>query len=458
MFFVKGQKPVRPVAGIYNERLRYFRNILVRRFPSTTPVSQQEFVEFYKGRKRTNYQNAVDSLASRSIEPRDAHVKAFVKAEFINFTSKADPDPRVISPRDPRYNVEVGKYLRPIEHRLYAAIGRMFDGPTVLKGYNAKEMGLIFQRKWSSFRDPVAVGLDASRFDQHVSVEALKWEHSVYNGIFKSDELRKLLKWQLKNKVYGHCKDGKLKYTVDGCRMSGDMNTALGNCLIMCALVHCYLKERCIVGSLANNGDDCVVIIESKDLAKFSAGLDEWFKEMGFIMKVEEPVYELEKIEFCQTHPVYNGETYVMTRNYPTSLAKDGLSLKTLTSDNVLKSWTDAVGMGGQALSSGIPVYQSFYGAFLRASSSIVPKITKQNSLRRKRKHEVELEGGLAWLSARMERKIRPISDAARFSFYLAFGTTPDQQITLEHYFDEYNFSLQHKQLAASERLPNWFV
>jgi hypothetical protein len=421
-------------------------------------VSQQEFVEFYKGRKRTVYQNAVDSLASRSVEPRDAFVKAFVKAEFINFTSKADPDPRVISPRDPRYNVEVGKFLRPIEHKIYSAIGRMFDGPTVLKGYNASEMGSIFERKWRTFRNPVAVGLDASRFDQHVSVEALKWEHSVYNGIFKSEELRKLLKWQLRNKVYGHCKDGKLKYTVDGCRMSGDMNTALGNCLIMCALVHCYLKERNIIGSLANNGDDCVVIIESKHLDRFSTGLGDWFKEMGFIMKVEEPVYELEKIEFCQTHPVFNGVSYVMTRNFPTSLAKDGLSLKTLTSNSVLKSWTNAVGMGGQALSSGIPIYQSFYGSFLRASESVSAKSAKQNSSRRRRDHEIKLEGGLAWLSARMVRRVRLVSDASRFSFYLAFGITPDQQIALEHYFDEYNFSLQHKELGASEKLPNWFV
>ncbi len=88
-------------------------------------------MDYYRGRRRTIYQNAADSLLTRSISQRDAKVKAFVKAEFINSDEKPDPDPRVISPRDPRYNVEVGKYLRPIEHRIYGMIAKIFGEPTV---------------------------------------------------------------------------------------------------------------------------------------------------------------------------------------------------------------------------------------------------------------------------------------------------------------------------------------
>jgi len=183
VLLVKGKPSPKPAIGIYRERLRFFRDSILKRFSSTTPVDRQTFVEYYKGRRKTLYQRAVDSLLSSSIRPRDALIKAFVKAEFINSDDKPDPDPRVISPRDPRYNVEVGRYLRPIEHRIYSAIEDIFGEPTVLKGYNAQEIGRIFATKWAKYRDPVAIGLDASRFDQHVSVEALKWEHSVYNGI-----------------------------------------------------------------------------------------------------------------------------------------------------------------------------------------------------------------------------------------------------------------------------------
>lgn len=452
----KGKPTPKPPLGIYKERLRYFRSALLRRFSSTTPVDRQEFVEYYRGRRKTLYQRAADSLLCSSIKPRDALIKAFVKAEFINSDDKPDPDPRVISPRDPRYNVEVGRYLRPIEHRIYNAIAEIFGEPTVLKGFNAQQTGRIFADKWSKYRDPVAIGLDASRFDQHVSVEALKWEHSVYNGIYQSKELRKLLKWQLYNNVVGHCRDGKLKYKTEGCRMSGDMNTALGNCLIMCALVHCYLQSRDIRGSLANNGDDCTVIIERKNLVKFQTGLDEFFLEMGFNMKVEKPVYNIEGIEFCQTHPVFVAGSYLMVRNFPKSISKDCLSLKELSSPKVCRAWLDAVGQGGLSLTGGIPVYQDFYSSYIRISQEIeVPKV-KQNSKRRHRAPDVDLTGGLAWLSKGMSRHYQTISPETRHSFYLAFGVTPCMQEELEGFYRKVDFSHVVGNFGRLKHLPAW--
>lgn len=454
VFYVKGQETPKPHERIYGKRLSYFRKLLLKGFSSTTPVSRDQFVDFYRGRKRTIYANAAESLLSCSISRVDATIKAFVKAEFINSDDKPDPDPRIISPRDPRYNVEVGKYLRPVEHQIYGAIARVFGEPTVLKGFNSEEVGRIFKKKWDKYRNPVAIGLDASRFDQHVSVVALKWEHSVYNGIFHSKELRKLLKWQLRNTVKGYCKDGKLRYTVDGCRMSGDMNTALGNCLIMCALVHAYLRGRGIKGSLANNGDDCTVIIEASDVPKFQCGLTEWFLEMGFNMKVEKPVYHIEGIEFCQTHPVFDGTSYVMVRNFPKAIAKDCLSLKQLQTPGVCKLWMDAVGSGGLSLTGGIPVYQEFYSSFIRAASKI--------QVRRSRKTESpsvhsELTGGLFWLSRGMDRKYRKVSDESRYSFWLAFGTTPDQQIELEKHYASAEFEYSVQDLGGLAHLPAWF-
>jgi len=454
---VKGQPTPKPIEGAYSKHLGGFRRLIVRCFRSTTPVSQQEFVDYYKGRRRTIYQNAADSLLTKGIDQRDARIKAFVKAEFINSDDKPDPDPRVISPRDPRYNVEVGKFLRPVEHHVYAAIGRVFGGPTVLKGYNAQQIGRIFKQKWDTFRNPVAVGLDASRFDQHVSVDALRWEHSVYNAIFGNNrELRKLLKWQLRNKVIGTCRDGILKYITDGCRMSGDINTALGNCLIMCALVHRYAEIRGVHVSLANNGDDCTVIMERSDLEKFTDGLGQWFLEMGFNMKIEEPVDYIEGIEFCQTHPVFIDDSYIMVRNFPKAIAKDCLSLKILSSSTVCKSWLDAVGQGGLSLTGGIPVYQDFYCSLIRVAHGITVERTRQNSRRRNLNVEIELTGGLAWLSKGMSRRISGISPETRFSFWLAFGTTPDQQIEIEKFYRSVEFTHAHR-TDVPFYLPGWF-
>jgi hypothetical protein len=446
VLLVKGKPTPKPRDGIYMERLRYFRNFLFKGFSSTTPIDRQSFVDYYQGRRRTLYQNAVDSLLTKSICRRDAHIRAFVKAEFINSDEKPDPDPRVISPRDPRYNVEVGRYLRPIEHHLYTMVDRIFGDKTILKGLNAQQMGSVFKEKWNHYRNPVAIGLDASRFDQHVSVQALEWEHSIYQGIYKSPELQRLLSWQLKNIVVGYCKDGKIKYQTNGCRMSGDMNTSLGNCLIMCALVHAYLKHRCINASLANNGDDCVVIMESKDVTKFSRGLVEWFLEMGFNMKVEMPVYDIEKIEFCQTHPVFDGHGYVMVRNFPKSISKDCLSLKQLDSPLVCRSWLNAVGQGGLSLTGGIPVYQDFYSTLIQISETVDGSRSRQSSKRRHNVPDADLCGGLEWLSHGMQKKYQSISPEVRHSFYLAFGTTPDEQILMEN---------SYRGLAWSYRIEN---
>lgn len=455
VFYVKGKPPPTPLVGVYASRLSNFRQLLVRRFPSTTRVSYDEFLGFYTGRKKLVYQRAVDSLVASPVNQRDSRVKAFVKAEFINSDDKPDPDPRIISPRDPRFNVELGRFLRPWEHKCYGAIASIFGSPTVLKGLNSAEIGQVFVDKWSMFDSPVAVGLDASRFDQHVSRQALEWEHSVYNAIFRSPDLKRLLKMQLLNDVRGYCRDGKLRYLVEGRRMSGDINTALGNCLLMCALVHAYSASVGVRVSLANNGDDCVVIMETRDLNRFTSGLSCWFLEMGFNMKVEDPVYELEGIEFCQTHPVYTPSGYLMVRNAPKGLAKDCLSLKQMDQQTFAHRWLCAVGEGGLSLTGGLPIYQEFYTSLYRAGLGCYRKGAYQNSTRRH--NSVELEGGLGWLSRGMELKYSVIHPRTRYSFWLAFGITPEQQLAIESYYRGVSFVHRVRQLDRPVHLPAWF-
>lgn len=452
VFLYKGVTPTQPLRNIYERRLSYFRRLLVRGFNSTTPISRQEFVGYYRGRKATIYQKAVDDLVNRAISPTDAHIKAFVKAERINFSDKHDPDPRIIQPRDPRYNVEVGRYLRPIEDRLYHQVAVVFGEDTIFKGYNSQQMAAKFVEKWSRYTKPCGIGLDASRFDQHVSVDALKWEHSIYNRIYNSKELKRLLRWQLVNYGRGYTRDGSVKYQVDGRRMSGDMNTGMGNCLLMCAMVHCYAFEKGIKISLANNGDDCMVVMESSDAHSFTSDLSQWFTEMGFVMKVEKPVYDLERVEFCQTHPINVDGTWLMVRKCATAIAKDCISLQQIVSPYMLRAYLSAVGLGGLSLSGGVPIFQSFYCSLIRSAERL-------HHRRRRRKAPVQasycLDGGLAWLSKGMCRKKSPISQETRYSFWLAFGITPDMQVAIERYYD--NAQIWYAPVLDGAHLPDWF-
>jgi len=136
-------RPPQPAPGVFDRRMSPFRSVLLSHTPSTTPTPREKFPEYYRGRRRTIYENAVDSLSRRDVDAADAKVKCFVKAEKINFSAKKDPAPRVISPRDPRYNVAVGCYLKHIEHMLYRAIAKAFGGTTVSKGLNVEDVALF---------------------------------------------------------------------------------------------------------------------------------------------------------------------------------------------------------------------------------------------------------------------------------------------------------------------------
>jgi len=301
----------------------------------------------------------------------------------------------------------------------------------VFKGMNAAESGERMFALWSSFKNPVAIGLDASRFDQHVSKQALEWEHSIYPLCFAKPyrkRLEKLLSWQVTNTCRGYTEDGKLKYTKLGGRMSGDMNTSLGNCILMCSMIKQYSIVRGVRTLLANNGDDCVVFMEADDLQRFSCGLDGWFRSLGFNMTVEPPCYQFEEIEFCQTHPVYvgpNADSYLMVRHPKWAIAKDTMSIHPFNNEAQYKGWLDAVGTGGLAMTGQIPVFQDFYSAYQRYGSP-----TKYD-----RSSALAQSWGVRRLGLGMTRSYGPILPETRASFYWAFGVTPDEQIVLEEFY-----------------------
>lgn len=417
--------PPSPAVSTIFAGLRVFRSKLLRELGrGSTPVSTEYFVSMYTGRKFLIYAAAEKEYHLYGVKRTDSHSIMFVKLEKVNPTKA----PRCIQPRKPIYNLALGMYLKPIEHRIYRKIQKVFrsETPTVFKGLNVEGMASAMRGKWERFSQPAAVGLDAVKFDMHVSSSMLKWEHSIYVAMFGGDKhLAKLLSWQVKNIGKGFSYDGKLNYKVLGRRFSGDMNTAMGNCLIMCALIYSWALKKNIDIELANNGDDCVVIMEKVDLARWEKGLQEFFLEMGFRMTVESPVYEFEEIEFCQMHPLKVGDGYRMVRNFGTAREKDSMCLLQLRCESDWRKWMGAVGECGLALCSGVPVFQEYYLHMGR------------NGLKSKMNEAVSMQSGMQNMAIGLESKYEPVEDTSRFSFYKAFGVTPDEQVALEEYYSK---------------------
>jgi hypothetical protein len=405
----------------YNAVLGEFKNRVVKAVGrACKPVDPQEFVDSYTGRKKTIYQNALEEYLQEGVKRCHALLRTFMKVEKVPETKS----PRCIQPRSPVYNIGLGRYLKHMEKPLFRAISRVFGQRyTVFKGLNANQMGEEMYRLWAGFSDPIAVGLDASRFDASVDQGLLSWEHSLYMMLFRDKELGRLLRMQLHNCGVAYCHDGKIKYHTSGGRGSGDMNTSLGNSIIMCAIVWSWLRICGVKARLANNGDDCVVIMERCDYTQFSTGFDAFALRLGFTMVVEQPVDEFEEIEFCQTHPVQVGGAWRMVRNYASAREKDSLCLFPLDVPGALQSWLYAVGECGLALTSGIPVFQEFYLAYMR------------NGKPSKMGEAVFMQSGSRMMSRGMDSKFVPVSSESRVSFFKAFGVTPDEQVAMEEYY-----------------------
>lgn len=431
--------PPKPARGAF-DRLLAFRAAVAKAVGPAVPLSVTQVVDLYRGdRRHKMYLRAAESLLVEDLQPRDAWVSAFVKAEKLNLDKKPDPAPRIISPRSPRYNLRIGQYLKHVEKRVFEGIRLVYQakwgcrGPIVCKGLTALGLGRVMRSKWEGFSDPVAVGLDASRFDQHVSEQALKWEHGLYLALYRGEprrDLARLLAMQVVNYGVAKLRSGRVKFKVRGGRMSGDINTSLGNCVIMTGLVYRYAEEKGIRIDLANNGDDCVIIMERRDLQAFQQGLDQWFLTYGFSMKVEQPVYHFSQIEFCQTKPIRVAEGWTMCRTLA-GLSKDVYTILPINVGKMAYGWASAISDSGLAIASGVPVFGALYAKLAKLGKGI-----KLGT------HPAMIGGGLWYMAQGMTRGNNEVSDQTRVDFWDAFGMPPYIQRLLEEHIEHARVSL----------------
>lgn len=415
-----------PAPGAW-KRMGVAMKRLQRNLPKLSPWTMDEFVNSYHGDQRQRrYADAANDLRFRPVTRKDAQMDTFIKTEKLY---KLSADARLIQPRNARYNVRLGRFIKQAEPLISPAIARLWGQThTVTKGLNALDTGRLMSTLWSQFKDPVAVGLDASRFDQHCSVQALAWEHRAYTYMFSNNpELRKLLSWQLRNSGRAYTSDGyKVSYERKGSRMSGDMNTGIGNCIIMSCMVWAYAQSHSLNCRLVNNGDDCVLFLDRHDLHKLD-DVKPWFSDLGYTMTVEDPCYELETIEFCRCHPVLTSRGWTMVRNFPNSMSRDAVVIKKLPTIPSYGHWLKSVAEGGLALTSGVPVLSAYYSMLLGTAFLINPKARTVN--------DSTLRSGMSRMSRGMADTESVITDEARLSFAAAFSISPDVQIKLEQAF-----------------------
>lgn len=383
------------------------------------PVTVDQFLGHYRGQKRRRYVAAAQSLESKPVIRADSYPSVFLKAEkWI----EAKPG-RLISARSPRYNLEVGRYLLPLEPRMYKAIDGVWGSATIMKGYTPERRAAVVAGHWGSFSQPVAVGMDFSKFDQHISQDALRFEHSIYLQTFGGDEhLKQLLSWQLHNRCFANVVDGVVRYETSGGRMSGDMNTAMGNCIISAGLLHAYCMEHGIAARAIVDGDDSVLFLEQAQLPTLLGGIEAWMKARGFHLTIEEPAYEISGVEFCQCRYLAT-EPPTMVRNPFKAITQDHAWVedKSIAWAEVLA----ATGLGGLALYGNVPVLGAYYDMLARTTK------VSQRTLAR-------LDFRSTWLrDASFDGRYVEPSERARYEFWRTWGMSPGEQRAHEANFRE---------------------
>lgn len=423
-------KPTR--LGVY--LLRKTAKRLSRRLPKVSPWRPREVADSFKGRRRARYALACDSLEVNPLIKRDAAIKAFVKPEKFCPADKVNPDPRMIQARNARYNVEVGCFLKPMEHTLY-----QLPGPTglrmIAKGLNQFERAELLVRKMEQFECPVVYSLDGSRWDKHVSREILEIEHMVYLAMCFDPWFKQLLSWQLDNRCFTQ---GGCKYRVSGGRMSGDMNTALGNCLLMCIMAETFARAiRLPIWDVLDDGDDCLLIFESREEARVRKCLPGWFLQFGQEVKLENRATCVEDVNFCQSKPVLIEGRWRFVRDWRKVLSQDCCGVRNWGDPRLVRDMLTAIGTCNVVLGRGVPILQVYGEACLRNGSGKLPKAFVDEAIALRLGREVRAYGCTSPFDAQALQPL-PITGESRLAFERTWGVPPQMQLDIERVLSQW--------------------
>lgn len=385
------------------------------------PWTRRRLVEHYAGTKRKEFERAYESLKDDPFEAFDARIRMFLKADkYEGGSSWKAKAPRCIQFRSKRFGLEMGRYIHPIEKDIYDRTKDVSHTPVFAKGRNSTQRAADLKAKASHFANPVYLLLDQSNWDAHVNRTLLAFEHQLYRRKCSSRELSQLLQRQLVNR--GATKNGT-KYQTNGTRMSGDCNTALGNCVINYALLSTWAREAGITAAFYVDGDDSVLIYDrSQQDAVDALPVAGWFLQWGMESKVEQ-TQQWEHCEFCQCRPVWDGLGWRMVRNPQRVMVRSEWTVMPYP-DAFIPKLIASVGRCEAACNLGIPVLQALAWKLVELGGTHHKTWSKLDAFY-KAKDEV-------WTPDKVERGLREISMESRISFEEAWGITVSEQLDME--------------------------
>lgn len=434
---------------------------LAKRVGKYPQISLQEVVNCFSGMRRRRYEQALADYRLRGYRNSDAKVQMFVKLEGIKFSSKkVNPSCRAIQWRKPVYTLLLGSFIKPIEHSLYNVAGGSGFPKTrfIAKCLTPKQRAKLLRRKFDSLPGCTAFMLDASRFDAHITEELLDVEGVFWRACNSDPLFSKLLKQQLVNKGVFVAEGKKVNYKVRGGRMSGDGNTAAGNCVIMSCLLSAFglyiqrISPDARFDFLCDGDDSVFFIVGYVPTRTF---IERFFLNFGMTMKVDSSTKIFQKINFCQGAPVRVAGEWTLARDPFKIVSKTTINPK-FAIKSLRPKLLKTIAVGELSIYHGVPVVDSYLRALIRSADSHMSNRGKR-------------DGGLlksgAWKEYRHLRdmpsdwfRIRstPITPQARSDFSQAWGISVSDQLSIEELLSKWEcnpFAFQEQGDPVSKNL-----
>lgn len=414
--------------------LRHFRlafsaiKRVARRYPGQR-WTYRETAHSYTGAMRRRYLEAERSLEMDGpLSSRDSFIKAFLKAE----KRKVDcmEKPRMIFPRSPRYNLHLASWLKPFEHWLWGnlksrAISGVGNSRVVAKGLNGPQRANLIRRKMSSIADCVVFEVDGRAFEAHVSRWQLCQEHAVYQTAYPGDEeLSRCLGKQLHNVGRTSC---GIRFGREGGRASGDFNTGMGNSLVMLAIIKATMTQidRQIRWDTLVDGDNGLIFISRADAPRVITNFGPVAQSItGHEMALERCVSVLEQVRFGQSGPLRTKKGWTMIRDWRKVLSQATSNHDHLHESKYARQYVNGVARCESVLASGVPVLWAYCRHLLNQTQTA--KAMRVGAFK-----EYEYLGVTLGPDGPSQLPDEP-DEVARESFHLAWGLTPDEQISIE--------------------------
>jgi hypothetical protein len=226
--------------------------------------------------------------------------------------------------------------------------------------------------------------------------------------------------------------------------MSGDANTALGNCLLMCIFVRAAMRSLGVdKWDILDDGDDCLLFIPKSEEGKLKP-LTKLFLSYGQELKLENRAEVMEKIVFCQHQPVIVDGEWRMVQDWKKVLSTRAGGSSLWTNPVLFRGMLHAVGLCELSLSRGVPILQEFASALIRMGDGTIPKA-----------FACEFENWRrAVATGEISLRTTPVSLLTRESFADAFGVSVVDQLEIESRLRSWELSgIAHGQ---QEFLTNW--